>query len=118
MGDILILPVKKKWYDMVLSGKKPEEYREIKRYWISRILKWMGYPKSEEKAVMQLLREKGSLKQREVLFRNGYSSTSPSFVAMCTLRIGTGREEWGAVDGEEYFIFKIHEKRKEVKDGK
>lgn len=109
MGGVLILPVKKKWYDMELSGGKPEEYREIKPYWISRILKWLGYQKSEEKAVMQMLREQGTLKPREVLLRNGYSSESPYFTAMCTLKIGGGYEEWGAVKGEEYSVFKIHE---------
>lgn len=94
---------------MILSGEKKEEYREIKPYWISRILKWLGYPKSEGKAVMQMLKEQVTLKQREVLFRNGYSSESPSFTAMCTLKIGGGYEEWGAVKGEKYFVFKIHE---------
>jgi hypothetical protein len=108
MGDTLILPIKKKWFDMELSGEKTEEYREIKPYWISRILKWLGCQKSEEKAVMQMLREQGTLKPREVLFRNGYSSESPSFTAMCTLKIGGGYEEWGAVKGEEYFVFTIH----------
>ena len=111
MGGVLILPVKKKWYDMELSGEKPEEYREIKQYWISRILKWLGYQKPEEKAVMQMLRQQGTLKPREVLFRNGYSSKSPSFTAMCTLKISAGYEEWGAVPGEEYFVFGIHEIR-------
>ena len=27
---MLILPIKKKWFDMILSGEKREEYREIK----------------------------------------------------------------------------------------
>lgn len=27
---MLVLPIKKKWYDMILSGEKTEEYREIK----------------------------------------------------------------------------------------
>lgn len=30
---ILDLPLKAKWYDMIESGVKPEEYREIKPYW-------------------------------------------------------------------------------------
>ncbi|MCI9448325.1 MAG: ASCH domain-containing protein [Lachnospiraceae bacterium] len=94
---------------MELSGEKPEEYREIKPYWIIRILNWLGYEKSEEKAVMQMLKEGGTIKQREVLFQNGYSPHGPSFTAMCTLKIGMGYEEWGAMKGETYFIFRIHE---------
>ena len=31
------LVVKAKWYDMEASGEKPEEYREIKPYWIKRL---------------------------------------------------------------------------------
>ena len=30
----LYLPLKAKWYDMIESGEKEEEYREIKPYWI------------------------------------------------------------------------------------
>lgn len=32
----LILPLKKKWFDMIASGEKKEEYREIKEYWRTR----------------------------------------------------------------------------------
>ena len=32
---ILDLPLKAKWYEMIESGNKKEEYREIKKYWIS-----------------------------------------------------------------------------------
>ena len=30
---VLHLTLKKKWFDMILSGEKKEEYREIKSYW-------------------------------------------------------------------------------------
>ena len=33
---ILNLPLKAKWYKMIESGIKTEEYREIKPYWIKR----------------------------------------------------------------------------------
>ena len=29
---MLILPIKKKWFGMIASGEKTEEYREIKPY--------------------------------------------------------------------------------------
>ena len=35
---MLILPIKKKWFDMILSGEKKEEYREIKPYYDSRLI--------------------------------------------------------------------------------
>ena len=34
----LHLNLKRKWFDMILSGYKKEEYREIKAYWINRFL--------------------------------------------------------------------------------
>ena len=33
---MLMLPIKKKWFDMIKNGEKKEEYREIKPYWKSR----------------------------------------------------------------------------------
>lgn len=36
---VLDLVLKGKWYDMIASGEKREEYREIKPYWIKRIIK-------------------------------------------------------------------------------
>lgn len=45
--------------------------------------------------------------RQEILFRNGYSNNSPSFIAECTLDIGEGEEEWGAEKGKEYYILKI-----------
>lgn len=35
----LDLVLKSKWYDMIASGEKQEEYREIKPYWTKRIMK-------------------------------------------------------------------------------
>lgn len=35
---MLILPIKKKWFGMIASGEKTEEYREIKPYYDSRFM--------------------------------------------------------------------------------
>ena len=105
---MLILPIEKQWLDMILSGGKKEEYREIKPYWTARFLKWLGFPKSEKADALELLRKMDTHKPRKVLFRNGYSVSAPSFTAMCTLRIGTGKEEWGARPGQRYFVLTVH----------
>ena len=34
---VLTLTVSKQWFDKILSGKKTEEYREIKPYWVARL---------------------------------------------------------------------------------
>lgn len=36
-ANVLNLVVSKQWFDMIASGEKTEEYREIKPYWIKRL---------------------------------------------------------------------------------
>lgn len=47
---MLTLPIKKKWFDMIASGEKKEEYREIKEYYEIRLQNLFGaitiYPSS------------------------------------------------------------------------
>ncbi len=109
--NLLILPTKKKWFDMVLSGEKPEEYREIKPYWDVRIAKWLAIKPTKEniEEIKEVLRQ-GNLSwipSLEAKFINGYGSSRPSFVADCDVSIGTGREEWGAEPGKEYYVIHI-----------
>lgn len=39
---MLTLPIRKKWFDMILSGEKKEEYREIKEYYETRFQNLFG----------------------------------------------------------------------------
>lgn len=94
---MLILPIKKHWYNMILSGEKKEEYREIKPYWAKRFVK----------AELLLSDNHSSAWAKPVLFRNGYGANKPSFVALCQLNIGYGREEWGAEPNKKYFVLNI-----------
>lgn len=91
---MLILPIKKKWYDMILSGEKKEEYREIKPYYTTRFRSIWGYPAYWGE-------------QHKVCFRNGYCKNSPSFIAKCTLSQRTGKTEWGAEEDKIYYVLKI-----------
>lgn len=98
---MIILPIKRKWYEMILTGEKKEEYREIKPYYKSRFKKVFSmYPYSFIPYGQDV---------HEVVFRNGYSKESPSFTALCSLDIKTGREEWGAEPGVEYYVLTIKE---------
>ena len=101
---MLILPIKKKWFDMILSGEKKEEYREIKPYYMIRFSN-VGLLNMELESLNYV--ETGN--ERQIMFRNGYSSNSPSFVADVSLTIGTGKPEWGAVEGQKYYVLTIHE---------
>lgn len=108
---MLILPIKKQWYDMILSGEKKEEYRDLKPYYEKRFSTYfMGENKllvGGKKGTLNEWLLTGGKMQKPVLFRNGYSSSSPSFVADCELHIGTGRPEWGAEPGKQYYILQI-----------
>ncbi len=109
---MLTLPIKKKWFDMILSGGKKEEYREIRPYWDTRLCNEFGMFWINEELVQGKifgLNEIGEYREREILFRNGYSKNSPSFIAKCTLSVGTGKEEWGAEKDKKYFILTIQE---------
>lgn len=94
---MLILPIKKKWFDMIRSGEKKEEYREIKAYYFSRFKTLPLYEFREDKMIF------------EVVFRNGYSKSSPALKCKCKIRIGQGKEEWGAEINKEYYILEILE---------
>ena len=97
---MLILPIKKKWFDMILSGEKKEEYRDIKSYYITRFRNVWGYPAPWSEI-------------HTIRFRNGYSKDSPSFLADASLGIGTGKPEWGAEPNKKYYVLKIHGIHKE-----
>ena len=89
---MLTLPIQKKWYQLIVSGVKTEEYRTIKHYYRKRfqsigLLDSQGNP-TESSAVIQL--------------RNGYASTFPTAIVRVTLSIRPGNIEWGAVHGQSY----------------
>lgn len=96
---MLVLPIKKKWFDMILSGEKKEEYREIKPYYMSR------FKNVFEMAPYSFIPIGNH--QEQVMFRNGYSNNSPSFIADCTLDIKKGKEKWGAEKDTDYYVLTI-----------
>ncbi len=107
---MLILQIKRKWFDMIVSGEKREEYRDIKPYYISRF-RDISYDKRHlsSREFLERLKYETNRHKFYICLRNGYSENSPSFVVKCTLSVGTGKEEWGAEKGKEYFILTIHE---------
>ncbi len=94
---------------MILAGEKKEEYREIKPYWRTRFINALGWQKRLMPLEMILDIEQ-PVHLGLVRFRNGYGKDAPELIINCDLRIGTGKPEWGAVKGEEYFILEIKER--------
>ena len=110
---MLTLPIKKKWFDMIVSGEKKEEYREIKPYYDSRFMNAFGFLLvGGQMAAPEEIRKPWPVL---VVFRNGYSKDSPEVVCKCTLQFGKGKPEWGAEPGTLYYVLKI-EKVEEVRN--
>lgn len=119
---MLTLPIRKKWFDMILSGEKKEEYREIKEYYETRFQNLFGaitihplYPPDNflDRSEFELLQGEAVPEEirkdrvQEIIFRNGYSKDSKAIKARCRLRIGKGRPEWGAEQNKQYYILEI-----------
>ena len=98
---MLTLPIKKKWFDMILSGEKKEEYREIKPYYESRLQRYCHF--SSRKGAENCLPNDCIY----IIFRNGYSKNSPSIKCKCFVYRNEGIKEWGAKPGKLYYILKI-----------
>ena len=104
---MLILPIKKRWFDMILSGEKKEEYREIKPYYTTRLSK-----------VFHMIDGITVDKHPEpVRFVNGYGWHMPAFIADCHLEKREGRVEWGAEPEKEYYVLVIEKIRWKSIDG-
>lgn len=88
---MLTLPIKKKWFDMIKSGEKTEEYREIKKYYGTRF-STLGV---------------GDNSKHYILFRNGYSKSSPTIKCKVEINQGIGKPEWGAESNKLYYVLKI-----------
>ena len=104
---MLVLPIKKKWFDMILSGEKKEEYREIKPYYTNRFEKLFSYNIHRNKDELWYLGDRTM--PQEIVFRNGYNYNSPAIKCKCKLCVGQGKTEWGALPGKRYYVLKILE---------
>lgn len=94
----LKLVLKKKWYDMIASGEKKGEYREMKEYWINRLADDALPPFFERRYAT-------------VTFYLGYAKDRPSMsFKIESITIGKGKTEWGAEPGKDYFVIKLGER--------
>lgn len=90
----LHLILKRKWFEMIASGEKTEEYRDCSPYWTKRLEKF-----KHAETLPGLF---------HVVFRLGYYSNAPRMTfEIDSITVGKGREEWGAEPGKEYYIIKL-----------
>lgn len=119
---ILLLNLKKKWFDMISSGEKKEEYREIKTYWEKRLLqcnKDLGTSNSKYQCKnctcsRCILEHNGGefIKYDYIKFRNGYSKNAPEFLIECkNIKIGKAKGSWSDNWKGNVFIIELGEKK-------
>lgn len=100
MENTLRLTVKKYWFDMIKSGVKKEEYREIKPYWHKRLVQEMQEFRREETESfseydLMVYYMPVFKKYSEAEFKNGYSKDAPMVrVKVNNIRIGKPKVEW------------------------
>jgi hypothetical protein len=112
---VLHLTLKKKWFDMIASGEKKEEYRELKDYWGYRLCYKIPVPMGGYLTKWEKLRHGDYECLNDdfmpnfetfdiVRFRNGYSKNAPMMDLWCNgIEIGEGKSEWGA-NGRSFII--------------
>lgn len=85
---VLRLTLKKKWFDMILSGEKKEEYRDLKPYWFIRL---------------------SGREFSHVHFTNGYGKDKPQILIECEgVNISQfGVHKWGFQ--EKCYVIKLGE---------
>lgn len=105
----LHLFLKDKWYDLIKSGDKTEEYRDIKPYWLNRLLK-LDYTafsvvfdprKIGLRVIPQMF--------RFVVFHRGYTNRTIT-MKVKYVAVGKGRIAWGAPKDREVFIIGLGER--------
>lgn len=103
---ILDLPLKKKWYNMIESGEKREEYREIKPYWQERLALYDNRDK---------LIGTNPCGYTHVRFRYGNTKRAMLY-QIDYMIIGRGNPNWGAPKDKDVFIIKFHNYENETRN--
>jgi hypothetical protein len=114
MDKVLTLHLKRKWYDMIASGTKTEEYREIKRYWRHRLTDEDFL--SLNCKLLYLFGKKPlfRLEEYDIRFQHydivrlyyAYTKEHIDF-AVNSISIGLGNPNWGAPTDYPVFIIKL-----------
>jgi len=125
--NTLNLTLKKRWFDLISNGKKLEEYREIKPYWVERLICSLCSEGIEPAVFDEIVADFQNPNRRHesidemleyfqiefkkfdyVLFRNGYSAAAPQHRRrFCGITVGEGGHLLGAPQGKQVFIIKL-----------
>ena len=119
----LHLVLKRKWWDMIASGEKKEEYRDVCHYWAIRLLdnkyRWYSlntdYPKDFLGWIREHLDRRADIQFRpfeKVCFHLGYTNNTMTFkiTSMNVMYGEVCRQDWGAEPNKYYFVIKLGER--------
>ena len=98
---ILDLSLTYKWYDMIASGTKREEYREIKDYWLHR-LTYIRFFTGKLDSELSLAKHYDFVR-----FHRGQGGKLSMLIECKGISVGYGNPEWGAPTNKEVFIIKL-----------
>lgn len=96
---MLTLSIDQDSFEEIRSGRKKEEYRELKPYYTTKLIKEFPFT--------MMLRLPKHEELRTVRFKVGVSSKAPKVLAKCSLTIDGGQEQMGTTPGEWYYVLKI-----------
>ena len=126
----LHLVLKRKWWNMIASGKKTEEYRVFTPFYIKRLCdnpcfnkqgkiierkvinKWTLDACEKRGIDLKTAWEGGNMIPKDyslVIFHLGYTNKTTTY-RIKAISVGEGLIEWGAESGKEYFIIKLGER--------
>lgn len=123
LDKTLHLVLKRKWWDMIASGEKMEEYRDVCHYWATRLLdeqyRWYtmntDYPKDFLGWIREHLEHREDIQFRpfkKVCFHLGYTNNTMTFkITSMNVMCGEAcRQDWGAEPNKYYFVIKLGER--------
>lgn len=108
----LNLTLNKEWFDMILSGDKTEEYREIKPHWITRLVDTIFKYKTKDEFMKWYYNPPDHVELQHVInnwdtvtFKNGYSKKARAMIVeFKSVEIGVGLYVWGAPNYPVFII--------------
>lgn len=102
----LHLVLKAKWYRMIESGEKKEEYRDVRsRYFIRKFMRCSSICEAEG-ACWLCCTNNYTENFTHVCFHYGYTKRKMTF-EITDIHVGTGKPEWGAEADRIYFVIKL-----------
>lgn len=105
---ILDLSLKWEWYDMIDRGEKTEEYREIKDYYLKRLVyRSADMPPLEVKYMKKSDMLLFARTYNAVRFHRGQGGKQTMLFEYKGFKIGIGNPLWGAPKDKEVFIIKL-----------